>query len=85
MRWRLQQVADKKLDEDFIVIQEKANIHRKDYEKRRLALGATGKRGGSLYRWDRAKEVEETDDGPELSIIIKGEPLFFKSNNVICK
>ena len=55
-----------------LVVQERANEHREDYQRRRQVRLGKGYRRSSLYRKDRVKETVEVDGGPKLEIVIKG-------------
>ena len=56
-----------------LVVQERANEHREDYQRRRQVRLGKGYRRSSLYRKDRVKEIIKIEGGPKLEIVIKGK------------
>ena len=72
VEWREKQKKEEHQLEAHRVVQERADVHREDYKRRREVRLNKGYRRSSLYRKDRVKEIIDSDVGPKLEIVVKG-------------
>ncbi|KAK2190842.1 hypothetical protein NP493_66g01012 [Ridgeia piscesae] len=73
VEWREKQKKEEHQLEAHRVVQERADVHREDYKRRREVRLNKGYRRSSLYRKDRVKEIIDSDVGPKLEIVVKGD------------
>ena len=72
MEWRDRLKKEEHQLEAHRVVQERADVHREDYQRRREIQLGKGHRRSSIYRKDRVKEIIDVHLGPKLEIVIKG-------------
>ncbi|KAI0223177.1 Translation initiation factor IF-2, mitochondrial [Lamellibrachia satsuma] len=73
VEWRDRLKKEEHQLEAHRVVQERADVHREDYQRRREIQLGKGHRRSSIYRKDRVKEIIDDRLGPKLEIVIKGD------------
>ena len=73
IRWREDKLQEKKMEEDRVVIEEKAKAHDAHYKQVRMGNLDRGRYRVKIYRSEeRTSEEVKTRSGPELNILIRG-------------
>jgi len=77
VNYRQQKIQQLQTDKDYQIIRKKAELHYSEYREMRQQQLERGRRINALYRTKRTKEAVDTNKGPQLCVVIKGEYILF--------
>jgi len=70
--FRQQKIREMQADKDHEIICKKAELHDVEYREMRQQQLEKGWRRNALYRKKRSKETIDSNEGPQLCVVIKG-------------